>query len=173
MKRVAYSAARRCRRPEFADDFVSYGTVGLIDAAGKYQNCRGAQFNTYAEFRIRGAILDGMREMDMLPRKLRRESKRRGENPFVTDEGLLNKLPDPRAADPIDRIQQKEVARIVRRSLGKLPDKERKAVILHYFHNLNHWQIAEVLRINKFRVPQLLKRACLCLRSYSELWRLA
>ncbi len=57
------------------DDLVSYGIFGLIDAIDKYDLARGVKFDTYAQLRIRGAIIDQLREMDWLPRSVRQKSK--------------------------------------------------------------------------------------------------
>ncbi len=46
--------------------------LGLIDAIDKFDASKGVQFKTYAEFRIRGAILDNLREMDWVPRSVRK-----------------------------------------------------------------------------------------------------
>ncbi len=57
------------------DDLVSYGVFGLIDAIDKYDVGRGVKFDTYAQLRIRGAIIDQLREIDWLPRSVRQKSK--------------------------------------------------------------------------------------------------
>lgn len=57
------------------DDLVSYGIFGLIDAIDKYDLSRGVKFDTYAQLRIRGAIIDQLREIDWLPRSIRQKSK--------------------------------------------------------------------------------------------------
>ena len=57
------------------DDLVGYGIFGLIDAIEKYDNTRGVKFETYASFRIRGAIIDNIRRMDWVPRSLRQKNK--------------------------------------------------------------------------------------------------
>ena len=57
------------------DDLVSYGIFGLIDAIDKYDFARGVKFETYAQLRIRGAIIDQLREIDWLPRSVRQKSK--------------------------------------------------------------------------------------------------
>lgn len=57
------------------DDLVGAGTIGLIDAADKFDPSRGIRFRTYAERRIRGAILDHLRSLDWAPRSLRRRSR--------------------------------------------------------------------------------------------------
>jgi RNA polymerase sigma factor for flagellar operon FliA len=59
-----------------ADDLVSSGVVGLLDAMERYDSSRGIKFRTYADFRIRGAMLDYLREMDWFPRSVRQHSSR-------------------------------------------------------------------------------------------------
>ena len=56
------------------DDLTSAGVLGLIDAVDKFDPDKKVQFKTYAEFRIRGAILDELRAMDWVPRSIRRKS---------------------------------------------------------------------------------------------------
>ena len=53
-----------------AEDLVSVGIIGLMDAMDKYDPSREAKFKTYAEFRIRGAMLDEIRSMDWIPRSV-------------------------------------------------------------------------------------------------------
>jgi RNA polymerase sigma factor FliA len=58
------------------DDLVHAGVLGLIDALQKFDAEKHVQFGSYAKFRIRGAILDSLREMDWSPRDLRRKGRR-------------------------------------------------------------------------------------------------
>jgi RNA polymerase sigma factor for flagellar operon FliA len=60
------------RLPAYLDaqDLISVGTIGLMDAMDKYNPHREAKFKTYAEFRIRGAMLDEIRSMDWIPRSV-------------------------------------------------------------------------------------------------------
>jgi RNA polymerase sigma factor for flagellar operon FliA len=53
------------------DDMWSAGALGLIEAARRFDGARGASFETFAEHRVRGAMLDELRRMDHLPRRLR------------------------------------------------------------------------------------------------------
>ena len=57
------------------DDLVSAGVVGLIDAFSKFDHGKKVQFKSYAQFRIRGAILDSLRTLDWSPRELRRKGR--------------------------------------------------------------------------------------------------
>ena len=58
------------------DDLVGYGVFGLIDAVDKFDYHKGVKFETYASFRIRGAILDEIRKMDWIPRTLRQKQRK-------------------------------------------------------------------------------------------------
>lgn len=74
---IKYIASRLASRlpPQVAfDDLVSSGIIGLIDAIDKFDLSKEVQFKTYAEFRIRGAMLDELRSLDWVPRSVRRKS---------------------------------------------------------------------------------------------------
>jgi RNA polymerase sigma factor for flagellar operon FliA len=57
------------------EDLISAGVVGLIDAFSKFDHTKKVQFKSYAQFRIRGAILDSLRTLDWSPRELRRKGR--------------------------------------------------------------------------------------------------
>jgi RNA polymerase sigma factor FliA len=65
------------RLPQHVDieDLVSAGVVGLMDAFTKFDPKKKVQFRSYAQFRIRGAILDSLRTLDWSPRDLRRKGR--------------------------------------------------------------------------------------------------
>jgi RNA polymerase sigma factor for flagellar operon FliA len=65
------------RLPQYVDieDLVSAGVVGLMDAFAKFDPDKKVQFRSYAQFRIRGAILDSLRTLDWSPRELRRKGR--------------------------------------------------------------------------------------------------
>src|SRR5271157_1071579 len=71
------------------DDLVHAGIVGLIDAVDKFDPGRNVQLKSYARFRIRGAILDSLRQMDWSPRALRRQARRieEAQREIATKEG--------------------------------------------------------------------------------------
>ncbi len=58
------------------DDLISFGRFGLLDALQKFDYTRGLQFETYAMWRIRGAMIDGLRENDWIPRTVRDKAKK-------------------------------------------------------------------------------------------------
>lgn len=71
---VAGRIAMRLPAHVSLDDLMSAGVMGLIDAVDKFDPKQKVKFKTYAEFRIRGAILDELRAMDWVPRSVRRKS---------------------------------------------------------------------------------------------------
>ncbi|MGL5631370.1 MAG: RNA polymerase sigma factor FliA [Azovibrio sp.] len=76
VKRIAHHLMARLPANVQLEDLVQNGMVGLLDALGRYEEGFGAQFETYASQRIRGAMLDGLRDNDWLPRNVRREMRR-------------------------------------------------------------------------------------------------
>jgi len=78
LPQVRYIARRiheRLPRHVPFEDLVHAGVIGLIDALHKFDASKHVQFGSYAKFRIRGAILDSLREMDWGPRDLRRKAR--------------------------------------------------------------------------------------------------
>ena len=61
--------------PVEMNDLMQLGVIGLIDACEKFDDAKGTTFQSYARFRIRGAILDGLRHLDFLPRSIRRKRR--------------------------------------------------------------------------------------------------
>jgi RNA polymerase sigma factor for flagellar operon FliA len=79
LEQVQYVARRiHSRLPPqvILEDLVHAGVLGLMDAVRKYDPNKNVQLKHYAEFRIRGAILDSLREVDWSPRTLRQQARR-------------------------------------------------------------------------------------------------
>ena len=75
IKYIAQKIAARLPANIELDDLMSSGVIGLMDAMEKYDPSRDNKFKTYAEFRIRGAILDELRAQDWVPRSVREKAK--------------------------------------------------------------------------------------------------
>jgi RNA polymerase sigma factor for flagellar operon FliA len=76
VKRIAYHLLAKLPPSVLVDDLIQNGMIGLLDAIARFEDGLGAQFETYAVQRVRGAMLDGLRENDWMPRNLRREMRR-------------------------------------------------------------------------------------------------
>lgn len=57
------------------DDLMGYGVIGLIDAIEKFDHTKNIKFETYASIRIRGSIIDQIRNLDWIPRSIRQKSR--------------------------------------------------------------------------------------------------
>ena len=75
VKRIAHHMMSRLPGSVEADDLIQVGMMGLMEALNRYEEMPGAQFETYAQQRIRGAMLDELRQLDWLPRGARRNMR--------------------------------------------------------------------------------------------------
>ena len=73
IKYIAQRIAARLPPHISIDDLINAGVIGLIDAIEKYDASRDNTFKTYAEFRMRGAMLDELRSLDWVPRSVRQK----------------------------------------------------------------------------------------------------
>lgn len=74
IKYIASRLALRLPSHISLDDLISSGIIGLIDAIHKFDPSKNISFKTYAEFRVKGAILDELRSLDWIPRSIRKKS---------------------------------------------------------------------------------------------------
>lgn len=102
------------------DDIMSLGLQGLFDALTKFDIGRDLKFDTYASFRIRGSIIDGLRKEDWLPRSSREKSKKLEEEINKLEQRLL------RHATPEEIAQH----------LGITVEEVYQTVHEHYFSNV-------------------------------------
>ena len=75
IKHIAHRVAVRLPSNIEIRDLINAGVIGLLDAIDKFEPERNIKFKTYAEVRVRGAILDSLRNLDWAPRSLRKKSK--------------------------------------------------------------------------------------------------
>ena len=75
VKRIAYHLVSRMPPNVEVDDLIQSGMIGLLDAAKHYSPTKGANFETYAGIRIRGAMLDEVRKSDWTPRSVHRNMR--------------------------------------------------------------------------------------------------
>ncbi len=75
VKKLAYQLKAKLPPSVELDDLIQAGMMGLLDAVNRYEDTHGAQFETYAAQRIRGAMLDELRSSDWLPRSVRKNMR--------------------------------------------------------------------------------------------------
>jgi len=76
VKRLAHHMKAKLPPSVEVDDLVQAGMIGLLDAINRYEDNHGAQFETYAVLRIRGAMLDELRNSDWMPRSTRQNMRK-------------------------------------------------------------------------------------------------
>jgi RNA polymerase sigma factor FliA len=75
VKKLAYQLKAKLPPSVELDDLIQAGMMGLLDAINRYEDTHGAQFETYAAQRIRGSMLDELRNTDWLPRSMRKNMR--------------------------------------------------------------------------------------------------
>jgi RNA polymerase sigma factor for flagellar operon FliA len=188
-KRVAAGlfAARAVPDVEFGD-YLHLAYVGLLEAMQRYRAGGGAQFATFATYRIRGVILNNIPKMTETGDRLsylRRAQKDRAKSLLEADDkpagsplsSLMNvivgialtiQLDDiaetaaaesTPAVDPYASREYDDLQRRLKDVLSALPDRERQLIDYHYFHHVGFDEIGEIFGVTKGRVSQLHKRA--------------
>lgn len=76
VKKLAHQLKAKLPPSVEVDDLIQAGMIGLLDAVSRYEETHGAQFETYAVQRIRGAMLDELRNSDWLPRSIRQNMRK-------------------------------------------------------------------------------------------------
>lgn len=92
VKKLAHLMKAKLPPSVEVDDLVQAGMIGLLDAISRYEETHGAQFETYAVQRIRGAMLDELRNSDWMPRNMR-QNMRKIEEALTTLQQRLGRPP--------------------------------------------------------------------------------
>ncbi len=182
VQRIAHRVATTYGLPVGVDtaDLVSCGVLGLAEAFDRFDPERGVAFEAFAIPRVKGAIVDGIRAADWVPRKARLRSRETGAPLAVlvsidehssSDSGsrsAADRLSDPIQPIPGDEIEATEGRRELVESLNRLPERERLIVTLHYFEGVALQEIAQSLGVTESRVSQLHTRALKIMRGTIE-----
>jgi RNA polymerase sigma factor for flagellar operon FliA len=194
IKHIAHKVMMRLPATIEMHDLVNAGVLGLLDAVDKFEPERGVKFKTYAEVRIRGTILDSLRDLDWAPRSLRKKSKdlervyvelgqklgrpatdeeasaALGGNleefhALVKGEGKINYYPDDGTNDPYIRFETNELTSILGEAIDSLPERERLVLSLYYYEEFTMKEIGTLLGVNESRVSQIHTKATIRLRT--------
>jgi RNA polymerase sigma factor for flagellar operon FliA len=171
---AARSLDPRCRGAD-REDLIAWGVVGLVQAAQRYRGDLGASFGAYAARRVRGQVLDALRERDPLTRSARRayrEAQRISEDlppPYV--EISLDRLtelgdggiPTPEAEAAATRRDARWDG--VARELRRLTKLERRVIVLSYGRGQTLREIGVTVGLSESGVCRVRARALRRLRS--------
>ena len=156
------------------DDLINDGVIGLIRALHRYDPDRGVGFSTYAGHRIRGAMLDGLRERDPLPRSIRRAQRasKEGDSGSRTkaiqflDLGEALIIPADETTSPEAIMLEADLKRQVRAGLAALPPRDRQVLVLRMIRGLPLRAVAEHLSISITRTAEIQARGLVRLRRF-------
>ena len=153
------------------DDLIGAGTIGLIQAVDRFQPSRGLQFATYAKHRIRGAMLDFLREEDPLSRTERRRT-RTGNAAYeraLPATISLEQLPahEPRSEySPARCLSTRFADRVdLDRARQCLSERENRVISLLFNLDWQNRDVASELGVNESRVSQIKQSALSKLRA--------
>lgn len=143
-------------------DLENWGAQGLIHAVERFEPGRKLAFTTFATQRVRGAIMDGIREIDPAPRLMRsRQKKGLGTVPTQTSLNVPIGLTDdgsPRFHDMLDRSIQLEMPGIKEwwaEAMRSLDKRERLLMLCFYREGLTMKQVGETLGCSESRISQM------------------
>jgi len=129
VKTIAGRMAVRLPQHISQDDLKSSGLMGLLDAIDKYDHDKGVEFKSYAEFRIRGAMIDELRSMDWVPRSVRKNAKMVSEAFSRVENREMRPATDDEVAAELG---------IELEDFYHLLDEVRGISIIHEYDGLNH-----------------------------------
>ncbi len=167
---LVHSIAIRIRRSYQIDmdidELISFGFMGLVEAANRFDPERGYRFSTFAYYRIRGAIIDGLAEIGPLPRPRARAFRpRRCATPIGT-------LPSD-ALSAHGALERAQSMAMVRSEVGKLSERTRYLIERRYWGAETLVDIGTELGISKSRASRIHSAAIRELRERMEVLKAA
>ena len=172
---VEFLAARlgRLVPSSYRPDLYGFGVIGLMDAIDKFRPELGYAFRTYGALRIRGAMSDGIRKLNWLPRGAGERASRVIEKIVPVDfqtattpvgVRLQDCLHDPNDETPQDTLELSADYEEVVEAITELPDRERTVIVQYYFDKLRLADIGVNLGVTESRVCQIHRSALEMLR---------
>jgi RNA polymerase sigma factor FliA len=159
--------------PSSRGDLVGFGVLGLLDAIDKFKPELGYSFRTYGGQRIRGAIGDGIRRLNWLPRGAHKRPGRIIEKIVPVDfqtattrsgVAIQDFLSDPSELPITSALDLEEEHAEVAGAVSHLPERERSVIVSYYFGKLSLAQIGAELGVTESRACQIHRAALDMLR---------
>lgn len=156
-------------------ELYSFGVIGLLDALDKFRPELGNRFETYGASRIRGAIRDGVRQSDALPRDARKRASRVIECIVPVDfqtatspvgVKLQDCLADSSAPTALDGLELAADYEELREAIAALPDRESTVIREYYYKGRFLKAIGDELGLTESRVCQIHRKALAIMERY-------
>lgn len=175
------------------DEFYQLGIIGLIESVDRYSPEKGAAFETFATYRVRGSILNGLEKMSELRSQSAYRNRQRkdrissivskeqssGDQLFgdmvevtlglaigfvLEDTDLARDFADNASDHAYDENHLSQLRALLINSIDRLPDRERKIIQYHYLQGMRFDVVADLMGVTKGRVSQMHKRGLQLLR---------
>jgi RNA polymerase sigma factor for flagellar operon FliA len=195
VRNIAWRLRQRLPESVSIEDLISTGIIGLIAAIDRFDGRQNVRLTTYAEHKIRGAMLDSLRSLDWAPRQSRRRANqikkaistleqrvgRAPEDDEIAAEldltlgeyhdwlaaltGLNLESLETRKATVSCKVESDELRVLLNVAISNLPPLERRILHLHCYEQMPSREIAETLSLSESRISQLKSQAILRLCS--------
>ena len=148
---IAQSVMRRTRSQTDFDELMSWGYTGLLEAIDRFVEGGEATFATFAFYRVRGAMLDGIGKIAPLSRKCYRQAARAGDfHAIYASDREPEEIVDPRSAlSPADLSEHNELCDVLHAAIDKLPVQQRRLVRGHYFQDKDLQDVGRSFGLSK------------------------
>lgn len=166
VRRIAGGLVRRLPSHVDKDELISLGYMGLVEALRRYDPSRGVPFGAFAAVRVRGAMIDWLRQLDPVSREERARLRSSDEIASVTlvDFACAKDQAEP-GANAVDELLRQERRALLEYALGQLSERERSVVQRYFFEEQSLKSIGEELKVTESRVCQIVGAAVARLRS--------
>jgi RNA polymerase sigma factor for flagellar operon FliA len=149
--KIANQVLRQVNGQADREDLVSWGATGLLEAMKRFDPEQGAKLSTFAYYRIRGAMLDGIGKTAPLSRKCYRNARAAGDKHAIyRDECQAEEIVDPRkGVSPEDLAENQQLQSLLHTAIERLSQEEQHLVREHYFSGATLKDAGQTLGISK------------------------
>jgi RNA polymerase sigma factor for flagellar operon FliA len=137
------------------DELVSLGTLGLIQAANRFDPGAGVAFSTFAYYRVQGAIFDALRDVLPLPRPHSHEG-----------DCVALLVAEEQSIAPDEELARAQECALVWRALRSLPPRHRRLIVSHYYEDDTLQDAGERIGVSKSWASRMHGRTLARLRTY-------